>query len=1037
MTAAPGDQRGGIIAWFARNSVAANLFMAILFIGGLVTLGQTNSEVFPEIDPRTVTVSVPYPGATPEEVEDSITRRAEEAVMGLQGVSRVTSKASVGSGTLTIELSDFADAQDVKSDVQAAIDQLTDFPPEDAEEPEIEVTTAVSGVMRLVVAGDVGERALRLAAERIQRDLLAGGRISLVTIQGAREYEMSIEVPQTTLREYGLSIDQVARAIRAASVNLSGGTVRTAAGDILLRTDQEARTAEEFATIVILSDFEGRRVLLGDIARIVDGFEEVPLINTYNGKPALFLQIDRSGDEDAFDIAGAVKTFLADYRPPTGIELLIASDNTNVISDRVNLLTRNALMGLALVFVFLTLTLDLRLAFWTTVGIPIAFLGGFILFGQFVTINMVTLFALIMVLGIVVDDAIVVGENIYEKQTIGGSVEGAAIDGAVGVLAPVVVGVLTSMAVFAPLLNSTGTLGQILHPVPIVVLSVLLISLVEVFLILPAHLVHGGEWSVGPMKRLKHAVQEGLYAIRDRALLPVVLAAMRLPFLTLATFVAILIAFAGVFTGGHVRFVFFPVVEGDRITVTLEMPGGAPFEQTEAAMDRIVDAGYRAVGGRSSELFSSLSVTIGGRLVSGFGSAGTNTQSELASATLELTPAGERDLSAAAIERRWRQEVGQIPGIKSLIFNSAGLSGGDDISFDLSHTDDIKLNSAVDELSAALALIEGVSEIETSTEPGKRQLEFSLKPIGVAAGLTVEDLAQHIRRSYFGEEVQRIQRGSEEVKVYVRLPLSERQSLANLVALRIPLPDGSDVALRTVADVTETRSFASISRVNGQRVVTVSADIDEAITTPTDVNRLIEREILPRLLAQDRALRFSQEGQARDQAEDLSALARNLLLAVAVMYVLLASVLRSYIQPLIIVAVIPFGLVGAVLGHMALGYDVTFLSLFGVAALSGVVVNDSIVLIDYFNELEKRGETTRWQNIVTAVRRRFRPIVLTTLTTFLGLVPMIAETSLQAQFLVPMALSLGFGILFASLVILILVPACLAIGAPREPSAVR
>ncbi len=1025
------DVYRGMIAWFAQNSVAANLFMAFLLIGGVITLGRMNSEVFPEIDPRTVTITVSYPGATPEEIENSITRRAEEAVLRLEGVDRVTSTASEGSGTVTIELTDFVDAQDVKANAQSAIDRLADFPPEEAEEPEISVTCVTSGVMRLVVTGDVGERALREAAERIERDLLSVEGISLVTLQGARDYEISVEVDDAKLREFGIGIDQVANAIRASSVDLSGGTIRTSAGDILLRTDQEATTADQFASIIVLSDTEGRRILLGDIARIIDGFEEAPLVNTYNGKPALFLQVDRSGDEDAFEVVAAVKSFLSSYRPPASIELLIASDNTEVISDRISLLTRNAVLGLILVFVFLTLTLDLRLAFWTSVGIPVAFLGGFIIFGQFVTINMVTLFALIMVLGIVVDDAIVVGENIFEKQASGVSGTHAAIMGAKGVFAPVVVGVLTSMAVFAPLLNSTGTLGQILQPVPIIIISVLLISLIEVFLILPEHLSHGGEWSQGAMKRLKQRVQDGLFWVRDRALMPIVILGIRFPFITIAALVSIFIAFTGVFTGAHVRFVFFPVVEGERISVTLEMPGGVPFEQTEAAMDRVIEAGYRAIGGRGSDLYRSLSVTVGGRLVSGFGSAGTTIASEIAAATLELTPAGERDLSAAEIERRWRQEVGQLPGIESLVFESAGLSGGNDISINLSHADDAKLNAAVTQLSTVLGKIEGVAEIETSAEPGKRQLNFTLTSVGVAAGLTVNDLAHYIRQSYFGEEVQRIQRGGNEVKVYVRLPEAKRKSLADLVNLRIPLPNGEDVALRSVARVTETRSYASINRVDGSRIITVSADVDEAVTTPTTVNGVIQNQILPPLIAADPDLRISQEGQSRDQTEDLTALANNLMLAVLAMYVLLASVLRSYVQPFIILAVIPFGLVGSVLGHMALGYDLTFLSLFGVAALSGIVVNDSIVLIDYFNELEKQGKGTRLENIANAVRRRFRPILLTTLTTFLGLVPMISETSVQTQFLVPMALSLGFGILFASLVILILVPACLAIGARK------
>ena len=433
---------GGLIGLFATNTVASNLLMVGLLVGGLIVMMRMNAEVFPEIDPRTITINVAYPGATPGEIEQSVTRRAEEAVLGLEGVDRVTSSATEGSGRVTVELNDFVDAQSVKDDVQSAIDQLADFPPANAEEPEVEIASTVSNVMRLVITGDVGERTLRQAAETLERDLLSAGGVSVVTLQGARNYEISIEVPEATLREYDISIGEVAAAIRTASVNLSAGTIRTTGGDILLRTDEEARDAEAFGSIVIIRDFEGRRVLLRDIAAIVDGFEENPLVNTYNGKPAVFIQIDRSGDEDAFDVAAAVKDFLKSHRPPAGVEVIVASDDTERIRDRINLLARNAIMGLALVFVFLALTLDLRLAFWTSVGIPVAFLGGFMIFGQFTTLNMLTLFGLIMVLGIVVDDAIVVGENIYERQASGSTDTATAIEGARGVFAPVVVGVL-------------------------------------------------------------------------------------------------------------------------------------------------------------------------------------------------------------------------------------------------------------------------------------------------------------------------------------------------------------------------------------------------------------------------------------------------------------------------------------------------------------------------------------------------------------------------------------------------------------------
>lgn len=1022
---------GGLIAWFVRNSVAANLLMVGMLVGGLIVMGRTKAEVLPQIDPRVISVTVDYPGATPKEVEDAITRRVEDAVMGLTGIERVTSVAAESKGLITIDVSDFADIRSVKEDVQSALDQLVDFPPTDAHEPRVTVTEPVSSVMRLVIAGTVGEKALKQTAENLRRDLLARDGISLVTLQGARDYEIAIEVSENDLRAYGLRIEQVAAAVRAASVSLSLGTVRTSGGDVLLRTDNEARDTAALAEIVVISDRNGQRVRLGEIATITDGFVETPLINTYNGEPAVFLKIDRADDEDAFEVRKAVQAFLETYQPPAGVDVTGIGDTTEIIGDRINLLTRNAIMGLALVFVFLALTLDLRLAFWASVGIPSAFIGGFLIFGQFTTINMTSLLGLIVVLGIVVDDAIVVGENIHEQQARRGAGVLSAIAGARGVFVPVFVGVTTTMVAFATLLMSSGMIGQILRPVPIVVLSVLFLSLIEAFLILPGHLAHGGDWSTGAMCRLRNRVQKGIDRISDGVFVPLARLSVRFPAVVIASAMALLIAAVGLVSGGHIRFIFFPMVEGDEISVALEMPAGTPFEQTEGAMQQVITALQTGVGDQEAGLYRSLSVTIGGRLSSGLRDSGTELRSEIAVATLELAPAGQRDLTSAEIERRWRAAAGPIPGLKALTFESSGLAAGADVSFNLSHPDDDVLLDAVARLTAEVATVAGVDEIQSTAQPGKRQIEFALTPAGAAAGLTVDDLSRSIRRSYFGEEVQRFQRDGEEVEVFIRFPETERRSLADLARLRIPLPDGSEVPLSTVASIKETRSFVTIDRVDGQHVITLSADVDEAITTPGAVTALIEGRFLAALQHDYPGLNVSLEGQARDQAEEMAALIQNFVIAMLAIYALIACVLRSYVQPIIIMAMIPFGLIGAILGHMLLGFDLSFPSLFGLVALSGVIINDSIVLIDYVNEREKDGNN-RLDVIVEAVRRRFRPIFITTMTTFIGLVPMIAETSIQAQFLIPMAVSLAFGILFGSFLILLLVPACLAFSTGKR-----
>ncbi len=1022
---------GGLIGWFAGNPVTANLLMAFFIVGGWMIATSLNAEAFPEIEPNQITVSAAYPGAAPEEVEEAITKRVEEVVIGIEGVERVRSTAAEGSGTVTLELKDFVDRNKVKDDVESAVDQITDFPPADADEASIAIAEPSTVVTELAVYGDLDQQALRGAAEALEAALLDTDGISLVSLDGARNREISIEVSELVLREYGLTLQQVANAVRAGSVNLSAGSLRTSGGDILLRTDQERLRASAFEDIVVSSDIDARRIELGDIASIIDGFEDGELINYYQGRPALFVSVGASDDQDAFDVSRAVSEVLTTYTPEPGARIDVVSDSTTVIQDRLNLLIRNALIGLALVFVLLALTLDLRLAFWTSLGIPISFLGAFWIIGGFTTLNMMTLFGLIVVLGVVVDDAVVVGENIYEEQQHAASGHAGSVAGVFGVMAPVTIGVLTTMAAFAPLLFSTGTLGQILYPVPVVVIAVLLISLIEAFFVLPAHLAHGGEWSMGIMRRIKTACQSALFALRDRVVLPIVELAIRARYVTLALCVCFLMIMAGLMREGIVRFIFFPAIEGDTVSVTVEMAPGTPFATTEAVMMRVAAAAHEAVGARSSALLDSISVTIGGVPSAGFGSpgggGGTRLGSELGRATITLIPSAERTVSSAEIERRWRRHIGPIAGADSVSFVSSLVGGGADIDIALSHRDETKLTLGVEALAASLSSIDGVNEVETGLDAGKRQIEFSLTEEGAAAGLTTQDIARQVRQAFFGEEVQRIQRGRDEVRVYVRLPAGQRTSLASLQDFRVRLADGADVPLPIVANLVESVSPTSITRVDGRRRISVEANVDESKTTPNAVLAILRNEILPDLQGEDPRLAFTFEGQARDQAEDLASLGGNMLIGLGLIFVLLASVLRSYVQPLIIMAAIPFAAGCAILGHLLMGYDISFLSLFGIVALSGVVINDSVVLIDYYNKLRAKTDLSVHDAALAAVTRRFRPIVLTTLTTFLGLSPMLAETSLQAQFLIPMAISLGYGILFASAIILALVPAMLMI----------
>ena len=1017
----------GIIRYFAENPVAANLIMTVMLVGGLLAgLGLT-AQVFPTMDPSVITITVPYPGATPTEVEEGITRRAEEAVFGIDGVDRVVSKASENSGSVTVELKDFVDVAKVRDDIESAIEQLAQFPPEDAEEPNIVRSETLSDVLTIVVSSELSEKDLRIGAERVEEALLAIPSVSLVSMMGARSYEISIEVSETALRQYDMTIGEVANAVRLSSVNLSSGELRTDAGDLLLRTNTKRESGHEFRNIVLRALPDGSILRLGDVAEVRDEFADVDLINEFNGRQSLFVRVQKSEAEDALAIAADIKTMLEMFSAPPGIDIEVWDDQTEVLEDRLSLLLRNGALGFALVFLFLVIMLDLRLALWVAMGVPISFFGAFLFFDFFgVNINMVSLFALIVVLGIVVDDAVVVGENIIAEQELGKTGSQAAVEGVKGVFGPVFVGVLTTMAAFAPLLFVTGMFGQIMGVVPIVVITVLTMSLLEVFFILPAHLSHGGPWSAWPLSAIQQRIGRGVQSFRDNRLVPMVRQAVRHRYVTLFGGFLLLVAAASLMATGAVRFLFMPSLESNTIRATVEFPIGTPFAVTRAAAEHMVDSAHRvneSIGGTS---FSSVNVTIGGRARAGGGPGGganMSISSNLAAVTIELEREPLRTLSARELEKLYRVEVGEIPGVERLSYVSEFFSGGADIEFELAHQDDKVLALAVESLKQSYARYPAVYEIQDSNSLGKRQYDIELTSVGEAAGLTPADVARQLRRNFFGEEVQRIQRGREEVKVMVRYPRENRRSTNDLFNVRIRLADGTEAPLSTVARVRESRSYSSIDRVDGLRIVSVSAQVDTLTANPAAINDELMNAVLPDLRTQFPGLQTRQAGFSKDQTDDLASLGQMSLVALMVIFALIASQLRSYSQPLIILAGVPFGAAGALVGHYILGFDLSFISIFGMVALAGVVVNDSLVLVDRYNKLRAETGMSPEDAVVAAAQRRFRAIFLTTATTALGLMPMLFETSTQAQFLVPMAVSLATGIVFASIIILFLVPA--------------
>lgn len=1025
-------QSRGIIAWFKDNHVAANILMMFLVVGGLVTAFNMRTETFPTVDPRRITVSVAYPGATPYEVADSITSRIEKAVQGIEGVERVTATASEGRGVVNIELKDFTDADDVYDEVDTAVNGLTAFPPADAERPIVTKVRPTPNVLTLAIHGAASEKTLRFWADTIQDEIEQLPGVALTDLRGIRDYQISIEISEEKLRHYGLSLANVAETVSAFSSDIPGGTVESSQGDILLRVQEKRYTGSEFETIAVRTLPDGSVLHLRDIATVVDGFQDTNLTSRFNGERAAFIDVKRSESEDTLAVASAVKEYLKKLSLPAGVSVSIQTDDTVALRDRTSLMLRNGVMGFVLVFLILMLFLDLKLAAWISAAIPVSFLGGLMILNFLgYSINMVSLFALIVVLGIVVDDGIVTGESIFEAQEQFKGDPNAVIRGVRAVIAPVAVGVTTTMAAFAPLLFSTGTIGQVIKVVPAVVITVLFVSLMEAYFILPSHLANPQRWNRGIMASMRDYVAKRLDSFVSRWVVPYAQIAIRFRYVTFAAFLAIAIVTIGMVRGGVVRFIFFPQIEGDRININLTMPQGTPFavtERTIATIEQAVDAVRDEITHKAgASAFESVSVSIGSVTAQGGGPGGGGeggSGAHRAEVRIQLVPSDLRSNTAAEIEGMIRSRVRGLPGIETLEFQSSLIQGGADIEVELSHPLESELNDAADRLKRALEGIGGTINIANSYQRGKTEYVFKLTTEGLAVGLTPTDLGRQLRSAFFGQEVQRIQRGTSEVIVYVRYPKEARESLVTLRDTRIRLADGREVPLSAVATIQEQVGYSQINTVNGRRVVSVTADVDAALTTPQNVMAVLNSTVLPELGERYPGLQYAYEGATREANQDVSSLIRNMLIAMMLIYVILGAQLRSYVEPFVIMSAIPFGIIGAILGHFILGYDLTFVSFFGIVALMGVVVNDSVVLLDHINTSRAGGMAT-FESAGLAIRRRFRPIMLTTVTTCLGLLPMLLETSVQARFLLPMVVSLATGIVFATAITLVLVPALL------------
>ncbi len=1026
----------GAIRWMAENHVAANLLMLVFIVGGLILGFSIKQEVFPDIDLDRVQVSVTYPGAGPEEVEEGVILKVEENLTGVDGIKQIKSVAAEGYGVVTAEITTDADIDLVLQDIKSEVDRIITFP-KDAEKPVVSKMLNRREVISVVVYGDLPERSLREMAEQIRDELLLEDNITQVDLSGVRPYEISIEFKETDMRRYGLTFDQVAQRIRQASLDLPGGTIKTGSGEILVRTKERRYLGHEYASIVILTTTDGTEVTLGDVATVRDGFEETDQFGLFDGSPAAMVKIFRVGEQKPTEISETVKQFVAAKRRqlPESVDLATWNDNSELFKSRKDLLVKNALIGLVLVFIVLGLFLEIRLALWVMLGIPISFCGALLFMPAIdVSINMISLFAFIMALGIVVDDAIVVGENIYEHRQSGDSYLKAAVNGTIEVAQPVVFAILTSVTAFLPLLFTSGIMGKFIMVIPAIVISILLVSLVECLFILPAHLALGQRrqdqggllgWLEKNRRRFGHALQrfiEGPYKnLLERCL--------EYRYTTIAIACAVLLlAGVGLVGGGIVKFRFMPDVDGDVIRVSLEMAPGSPVELTTKIQQQIVDAGLAVVAEYDQERPAGDSVMRNifanvGSAVTDRGPAGAVASSggNLANISMFLTPSEQRNVAATDISHRWRERLGEVVGVENLTFVSNLIHLGANVDIQLAHNDFTVLNQAAERLKEVIATYPGTGDITDNYTLGKREVKVRLKPEARTLGITEENLGRQLRGAFYGSEALRLQRGRDEVKVLVRYPEENRRRIWDLETMRIRVPGGGEIPLDRAASLVEARGFSTINRTDRKRVINVTATVDNNVANVEEILAEIKVKELPKLIADYPGLSFDMEGEEKNRRESMSSIFSGFQLVLIVIFALLAIPFRSYSQPLLIMAAIPFGIVGAILGHFVMGYDMSILSMFGIVALTGVVVNDSLLLIDYINRHRREGKTLK-DALVNAGQRRFRPILLTSLTTFFGLTPMILETSVQAQFLVPMAISLAFGIIFATGITLLLIP---------------
>ena len=1024
------------IHWFAHNPVAANLLMVLLLLGGAFGAITTNQEEFPNFDVKVVNIQVPYLGAAPIEVERSVCIRVEESIEGLEGIEKIRSVATEGMCNVVAELLVDANEISVLNEIKSRVDGINSFPTE-TEKPIVSKLALTRRVVQVAVSGDTDERTLKEIARELRDDIAAVKGISQVAVEYIRPYEISVEVAERELRRYGITLNQVSQAIRSSSLDMPGGSIKTRNGEILIRTTGQAYWGQEFEDVIVLTRKDGTRVSLRDLGIIRDTFQEGDLLARFNGDRGVVVNVSQVGSEDLIEIAEDVRNLVSRYQNemPEGISLNTWIDTSFELQERMSVLTKNASGGLILVLVILALFLKFRVAMWVAIGIPVALLGTLaVLPFTDITISTMTVMAFILVLGIVVDDAIVVGERVFGHEQLGKSPLTAAVDGTWEVSVPVIFGVLTTIAAFLPLIMVEGRMAGFFAPIGWVVIFALVCSIIESQFILPSHLAHrtrsepttgmSASWS-----RFQGRLAGWLQNVAANHYIPFVHKVLRWRYVSASICLGVLILALSLIASGRVVFGFFPAIEGDRVYAGLELPEGIAAESTSNAAAQIEDAARRLSEDMTEELglsrplirniLSSVGQTVdrngpGGPIGPG--------RSNIAEIVIDLAPLAERNqISSKVVAARWRDYVGSIPDAVKLSFDSAQYSAGSPIEYQLKGKKVDELREAAEQLKAELSRYDGVFDISDSFRSGKQEIQLELLPEARNLGITLHDLASQVRNAFYGTEAQRIQRDQDDVRVMVRFPESERKSIGNLEDMYIRTPDGNEVPFYSVAKFEISRGYSVINRLDGRRTVTVSADVDRTMVSPEEVSASIRQDLIPNFQARYPLIDVELGGEQEERAKSMTGLLVGALFSLVVIYGLLAIPLRSYLQPLVIMSVIPFGAVGAIVGHYVMDVQLMFFSALGIVALSGVVVNASLVLVDYANRQRREGKDVM-ASILHSCVVRFRPIMLTSVTTFVGLVPLMSTSTPATAPFKPMAVSLAWGVLFATFITLLLVP---------------